>query len=544
MRLISAKRFIKDGKIRFKEFYRDTPPYAILSHTWEDGQEVTHDNCKSASPLKDKKGYEKIRNTCRLAIREDIEYVWIDTCCIDKSSSAELTEAINSMFQWYQQAKICYVYLSDLNDASKLGNCRWFRRGWTLQELIAPKAIKFYNRSWDIIGDKESLLTQLSVVTNIDAAILSHQVPLSSACVAKRFSWAANRRTTRAEDVAYCLLGIFDINMPMLYGEGYKAFIRLQEEIIRSTHDLSIFGWTLCDEPAVNRRHYSGFLATSPHDFASCSSMQTRDPLQHEGEMSITNKGVQLKGSQYVSHYKNGAVRYSLSLKCSSSDHPDEAFLVPMRKTGPNIFARATSAGCLRTSSLGIVSSYEVKSRSFILLTKLPSSLSPQPSKRNKDTVSALRDAVVDIKLPSEAMRLGINGLPQKCWDAEDFLFFSSDNTVPNWGCVMLPDKARFVCFWHKELGEWSFRGTLFDASGDAMDGLMRELYVFAEALDYPASLIDVLLARYGIKMNQQYVEVGGPGRRRRVSFEVLREDDPQVCCGPRFKVQISRLAI
>lgn len=122
MRLISAKRYTKDGKIRFKEFYQNNiPSYAILSHTWEDGEEVTFEDCKS-SAVKDKKGYKKIQHTCRLAIADGIEYVWIDTCCIDKSSSAELTEAINSMYKWYQQAKVCYAYLSDLQ-GGKLEKC-------------------------------------------------------------------------------------------------------------------------------------------------------------------------------------------------------------------------------------------------------------------------------------------------------------------------------------------------------------------------------------------------------------------------------------
>ncbi|KAK3364641.1 hypothetical protein B0T25DRAFT_599039 [Lasiosphaeria hispida] len=159
-------------------------------------------------------------------------------CCIDKASSAELSEAINSMFTWYKSAAVCIAYLSDLPrepfyDVGKtLRQCRWFKRGWKLQELIAPRHMLFYNGSWSSLGNESSLAPYLSRTTRINALILQYAELLKSVSVGKRMSWAADRETTRVEDIAYCLFGIFGVNMPLLYGEGEKAFVRLQQELL------------------------------------------------------------------------------------------------------------------------------------------------------------------------------------------------------------------------------------------------------------------------------------------------------------------------
>ena len=205
----------------------DIPPYAILSHTWED-EEVTFEAMRTPA-CQNMKGYQKIAMTCRLASEANISYAWVDTCCIDKSSSAELTEAINSMYRWYQRAAICYAFLSDLEPAmpgekssitatATLRDCRWFTRGWTLQELIAPRQVIFYDRAWQSRGSKSELAEILSEITNVDIEVLQHTKPLSALSTAQKMSWAAERETTRMEDTAYCLLGIFDVNMPLLYG--------------------------------------------------------------------------------------------------------------------------------------------------------------------------------------------------------------------------------------------------------------------------------------------------------------------------------------
>src|SRR6266480_713025 len=232
----------------FEEFIgRNIPKYAILSHTWEEEEVSIKD--MSLPSRNNKKGYRKVEMTCQIASQAGFGYAWVDTCCIDKSSSAELTEAINSMYRWYQRAEVCYVFLADLPASASLNvalqNCRWFTRGWTLQELIAPGIIFFFDQEWNNRGTKRELVEDLSRITGINTKILLHAQRLSSVAVAQKMSWAANRKTTRVEDAAYCLLGIFNVNMPLLYGEEEKAFRRLQEEIIRSTSDFSIFAWRM-----------------------------------------------------------------------------------------------------------------------------------------------------------------------------------------------------------------------------------------------------------------------------------------------------------
>ncbi|KUJ14849.1 HET-domain-containing protein, partial [Mollisia scopiformis] len=244
-------RLLNVGTKQLKDFMGDDniPEYAILSHTWGE-DEVTFDGLLDLF-VKSKLGYTKIDYCCQQALEDGLEWVWIDTCCIDKSSSAELSEAINSMFRWYQNAVCCYVYLSDyfqstgsdeVGNASGFANCRWFTRGWTLQELLAPKTVLFYSRTWIYLGSKDTLCKTLSEITGIERETLEGEA-LNRTSIARRMYWAAGRVTTRTEDLAYCLLGIFDVNMPLLYGEGEKAFFRLQEEIIKSSSDQSLFAW-------------------------------------------------------------------------------------------------------------------------------------------------------------------------------------------------------------------------------------------------------------------------------------------------------------
>jgi Heterokaryon incompatibility protein (HET) len=220
----------------------------LIQSQGEDG-EVTFQDVADLSKARKKKGFSKILETCRLARTQGYDYTWIDTCCIDKSSSAELTEAINSMFNWYKQSAICYAFLYDLpaeretgrlDFVPSLSQCRWFTRGWTLQELVAPEKVEFYDQTWQIRGTRSSLQQELSSITGIDTDVIVDSNLLTTIPVARRMSWAANRQTTRVEDLAYSLLGIFDVNLPLIYGEGPKAFIRLQEEIIKQHNDLSL----------------------------------------------------------------------------------------------------------------------------------------------------------------------------------------------------------------------------------------------------------------------------------------------------------------
>ena len=195
----------------------------------------------------------KVREACFVARKYGHRLIWIDSCCIDKTSSTELSEAINSMFAWYGSATVCYAFLFDVKSPrfhnerlvkrSRIGESKWFTRGWTLQELIAPRTVIFLSRDWQFLGTKSSLSDVIEAATGISREILVHQLRLDQVSVATRMSWASKRRTTRMEDEAYSLMGIFDINMPTLYGEGRRAFIRLQEEILKRIPDQSVFAW-------------------------------------------------------------------------------------------------------------------------------------------------------------------------------------------------------------------------------------------------------------------------------------------------------------
>ncbi|PIL25277.1 hypothetical protein GSI_13166 [Ganoderma sinense ZZ0214-1] len=193
---------------------------------------------------------EKIQRACEIARCDGYRYIWIDSCCIDKTSSSKLSEAINSMFNWYRGAQICYAFLVDVpsdEDVRAKGSTfrisRWFRRGWTLQELVAPRVVVFLSRDWDGLGTKDALADVIGEITHITCEILTHEKALSDESVAECMRWAAGRTTTREEDQAYSLLGIFGITMPTIYGEGRYAFQRLQEEILQRIPDQSLLAW-------------------------------------------------------------------------------------------------------------------------------------------------------------------------------------------------------------------------------------------------------------------------------------------------------------
>ncbi|KAH8892587.1 HET-domain-containing protein [Thozetella sp. PMI_491] len=226
-------RLLDTEKLRLCEFADDAiPPYAILSHTWA-REEVTLQDLLIGSSTQ----------------AAGFEYIWIDTCCIDKTDKAELSEAINSMYRWYQEALVCFAYLEDVCStedssslASQVSKSRWFTRGWTLQELIAPRKVHFIARDRVMLGTRISLLSIISDVTRIPVRFLLGD-DIKNASIGQRLSWAAGRKTTKTEDMAYCLLGILRIHMPLLYGEREHAFIRLQEELMKAYDDQSILAW-------------------------------------------------------------------------------------------------------------------------------------------------------------------------------------------------------------------------------------------------------------------------------------------------------------
>ena len=298
-------RLLNVNTLEFKEFFdQNVPPYGILSHRWGE-DEISHRIFRKAKG-RDTAGYRKIHEFCAF-IRERkifdfapwtevfrnvldevegrspvlpgnegeaLQWVWIDSICIDKNSSQELSEAINSMYSWYANAEECYVYMRDVPSSEQtpavdfwraFDGSEWFNRGWTLQEMLAPTTVIFCSSEWEIFGHMQThtgrkqylqlapfsdalkfeLNERISQITGIQVQYLHGSESIESASIARRMSWAANRKTTRIEDEAYCLLGLFGVNMPLLYGEGRKAFLRLQEEIIKRSDDQSIFAWSL-----------------------------------------------------------------------------------------------------------------------------------------------------------------------------------------------------------------------------------------------------------------------------------------------------------
>ncbi|KAH8588545.1 heterokaryon incompatibility protein-domain-containing protein [Bisporella sp. PMI_857] len=276
-----------------------TTRYAILSHTWgEDNEEVTFEDLKNSSG-KMKKGYKKLQFCGQQAARDTLEYFWVDTCCIDKSSSAELQEAINSMFRWYKNAE-------------------------------------FYAKDWSLLGDKKNDAGYIADATGINIAILENGDLLSDVSVAQRMSWAAKRKCTRLEDVAYSLMGLFGISMPMLYGEGNKAFCRLQEEIIKSSNDLTIFAWNP-DPAGVDK--YCSILAPCPAVFSESGGIKKFNRAFSHPEFTLNNKGLRMTTSLWkclVNQMGVTTIRYFLRLGGDPLE-PTGAFLIMV---GPGYFFR------------------------------------------------------------------------------------------------------------------------------------------------------------------------------------------------------------
>lgn len=282
MRLLKIE---EDGSLSLTgDLSRQIPPYAILSHTWgADEDEVAYANVMLGT-AQVKKGYAKLEFCARQAQKDGLQYMWVDTCCIDKTNSVELSEAITSMFRWYAIAEKCYVYLSDLSLGEEGAGkprylweadfraCRWHTRGFTLQELLAPASVEFYTADQIHLGSKSSLEFLLSDVTGIPLTALRGR-DLSYFPVDERLRWAAGRETKKVEDEAYCLLGIFGVFMPLIYGEGENAWTRLRQSL-RS--DPARIQWTVPYQPNpvfIGREHELGELCSAIQN-AVCSNVR------------------------------------------------------------------------------------------------------------------------------------------------------------------------------------------------------------------------------------------------------------------------------
>lgn len=249
--------------------------YAMFSHRWEGAEPLYKDvEGSDVFSLAESPGTRKLQSFCRQARERGFRWAWSDTCCIDKTSTSELQKSIISMFKWYRNSDITIIYLGDVSDDSieALRESVWFMRGWTLQELIAPKRIVFFKSDWtplltsiDLPVDNYKVSTTfrqlITEITGIDDDALTNFDPTSRhITIRQRMSWATRRKTTEIEDIAYCLMGIFNVHFPVMYGEGDGAFTRLQIEIMAVSDDPSLFDWT-------GKLGANSFLASSPACF-------------------------------------------------------------------------------------------------------------------------------------------------------------------------------------------------------------------------------------------------------------------------------------
>ncbi|KAI1266493.1 HET-domain-containing protein [Xylariaceae sp. FL1019] len=325
--------------------------YAILSHRWT-GAEIEYQgfphhiaalrsNLDSLDLLKPI-GLNKIRDACRIARRKNIRWMWIDTCCIDKSNAVEYNESINSMYRWYACATICITYLSDVKmDPNSQGvdifrssehkdrpsTSTWFSRGWTLQELLAPVDMEFYDTDWELIGTRKSLAAPLEEITQIKRDYFTGASDCQEASIAAKISWMAGRVTEKPEDVAYSMLGLLGINMVPSYGEGAeRAFLRLQYALLSESTDETLFAWKMPTggpgKPAQKPRVYGehqlargewGLLATSPEWFRHSGNITNRGPRgriirRQFGGFAVVQQGIMVPYSQssYVEHRRAG----------------------------------------------------------------------------------------------------------------------------------------------------------------------------------------------------------------------------------------------
>ncbi|KAI1358212.1 heterokaryon incompatibility protein-domain-containing protein [Xylaria arbuscula] len=366
------------------------PQYAILSHTWiSPKDEITYQDFKSRksdieNDIFKQTGWAKLKRYCDRAAGDGWDWVWMDTCCIDKTNPADTQEAINAMFRWYQNSGICYAYLEDVDANTALdrlgpidGNCassldldtiaskdnlanpesfphtliqallikaKWFTRGWTLQELLAPPYLVFVDCAWRRIGAREHWAKEISKICRIEAKHLTGFNPTdyTSCSIAMRLSWASNRETTVEEDETYSLLGLFGISLPLIYGEGrLRAFNRLQRELITVYNDDSIFAWKA---PSASTRHFlvhnkdenpgTGILAPSIREFWDASSVRCFG--LHGTTFSMTNQGLEINAKRWRS--RDDRTKCLIELNCGIE--LNRLVRIPLRHHTDNSYER------------------------------------------------------------------------------------------------------------------------------------------------------------------------------------------------------------
>ena len=354
-------RLLNVHTLDIETFDQPEEKYAILSHRWgksevkfvdlPDAKGEINEQLSEEQPDDPTTGTAKIAKACFQCRELQLKYLWIDTCCIDKRSSTEESESINSMFNWYNEAEICLAYLADVGEAphQKFSDSVWFTRGWTLQELLASRNVFFFDREWTEIGTKTSLSSEIERASRISH---EHLIDFRTACIATRMSWQAGRTTTRTEDLAYSLFGIFDVAMDLRYGEREKSFRRLQEEIInRYPLDESILAW---EAPGADKR--GGVLAPNPSCFKNSAHLTVTSPIHRYRPREVyrvSNKGLEISVPFVTNplHYLigNPAIlvpmlkKAGLTLNCWKEGQPSPATVVIQLKKDDRGFFQRTN---------------------------------------------------------------------------------------------------------------------------------------------------------------------------------------------------------
>ncbi|KAK7467679.1 hypothetical protein VKT23_004732 [Stygiomarasmius scandens] len=240
---ICPHRFIDAKTLQLVKFdvYSTVPPYAILSHRWIPGKEVVYN--EFVRPQKEtfqKSGCRKIMAACRKALQDGVRYIWVDTCCIEQGNHEDVAANITSMYAYYQNAEICYAYLADVTRTAEwIEASEWFDRGWTLQELLAPRTVAFFNENWTYIGSKHELRDDICRKTTIPPSVLLGKQSVQDVDVLTRMSWATRRETTKQQDRAYCLQGLLGVSVEPDYDEYWKvSFSRLGRALLDSRPEL------------------------------------------------------------------------------------------------------------------------------------------------------------------------------------------------------------------------------------------------------------------------------------------------------------------
>jgi len=578
MRLLKTGPYVPGLEVlESKEFSgKNIPSYAILSHTWgESSDEVLFADIQNGTSTQ-KRASSKLLSALKQARNDGHGWLWIDTCCIDKDSSAELSEAINSMYAWYHNATKCYAYLSDVphteaDDFERLFCAsKWFTRGWTLQELLAPRTLEFYCdclvdglSSWSLLGDRFNLQKLISKTTGINIDYLTGFRSHEHASVATRMSWAALRETTREEDKAYCLMGLFSVNMPMLYGEGDRAFIRLQEEIMKHSDDQSLFAWTECeqaksDRPDGSSEERQGLLATHPAAFATTQSIIPYDDIKDQAPFVMTNRGLSI--DLHLIRIEDNI--YAAALNCHQTFQHNRYLAVYLEKldTGPNQYARVRchklGVGLLnergQMQSIYIRQSFLAQSTQtsqffqlsglhgaseYELVKVYTNDLEPGELQMLPNDTSQARSWVPSeyrtiFKIPSGSKRLAVGLMFRRRIDSEYIWVLLGSITDFDTGfSILQPEEKERL---KTTLGSW-FSAKPLSEAGDVMEDDLHYVQIHERSHVYRGQKFHVVDISISAKPEKTVVEafldqaqavISKPGRRRSRFFNLFGRGD------------------